>query len=133
MSEENVEIVARLRRFYEAFNRGDYDAATEIAHPAIEFIRPMGQASLHGVDALRAWMLPDAFEEQTIEALEFTVNGNSVLVRQHAQARGSGSGIDVDVDFWSVWTLDDDARATRLQFFLDQEREKALEAAGLSE
>jgi ketosteroid isomerase-like protein len=133
MSQEDPEIVARLRRFYEAFNRGDYDEATEIAHPAIEFVRPMGQASLHGVDALRAWMRPDAFEEQTFEALEFSVNGNRVLVRQRSQARGAGSGVDVDVDFWSVWTLDDDGRATRLQFYLDQERDEALEAAGLSE
>jgi ketosteroid isomerase-like protein len=133
MGERDEQVVARLRRFYEAFNRGDFDAATEIAHPAIEFVRAMGQSSLHGVDALRAWMRPDAFEQQTIEAFEFSVNGNRVLVRQCARARGAGSGIEVDVDFWSVWTLDDDGLATRLEFYLDHQRAEALEAAGLSD
>jgi ketosteroid isomerase-like protein len=133
MGERDEEIIARLRRFYDAFNRGDYDAATEVAHPAIEFVRAMGQSSLHGADALREWMRPDAFGEQQIEAFEFSVNGNKVLVRNHARGQGAGSGIEVDVDFWSVWTLDDDGLATRLEFYLDHQRVEALQAAGLEE
>jgi ketosteroid isomerase-like protein len=133
MGERDEEIIARLRRFYEAFNRGDFDAATEIAHPEIEFVRAMGQPSLRGADALREWMQPDAFEEQQIEALEFSVNGSMVLVRQHARGRGAGSGIEVDVDFWSVWTLNDDGLATQLEFYLGDQQAEALEAAGLSE
>jgi ketosteroid isomerase-like protein len=131
MGERDEEIIARLRRFYEAFNRGDFDAATEVAHPEIELVRAMGQPSLRGADALRAWMRPDAFEQQQIEALEFSVNGNNVLVRQRAQARGAGSGIEVEVDFWSVWTLNDDGLATRLQFYLSDQEAEALDAAGL--
>jgi ketosteroid isomerase-like protein len=133
MGERDEEIIARLRRFYEAFNRGDFDAATEVAHPEIEFVRAMGQPPLRGADALRAWMRPDAFEEQQIEALEFSVNGNKALVRQQARGRGAGSGIEVDVDFWSVWTLNDDGLATRLEFYLGYQQVDALEAAGLSE
>jgi ketosteroid isomerase-like protein len=131
MGERDEEIVARLRRFYGAFNRGDVEAAMELAHPAIEFVRPMG--SLHGADALRAWMRPDAFEEQRIEPSKFTVNGNRVLVRNHVRAQGAGSGIEVDVKGWSVWTLNEDGLATRSEFFLDHQRAKALEAAGLRE
>jgi ketosteroid isomerase-like protein len=131
MGERDEEIVARLRRFYEAFNRGDFEAATEVADPAIEFVRPMG--SLHGADALRAWMRPDAFGEQRIEPSEFTVNGNRVLVRNHVRAQGAGSGIEVDLKGWSVWTLNEDGLATRLEFFLDHQGAEALEAAGLSE
>jgi ketosteroid isomerase-like protein len=122
-----------LQGVYEAFNRGDFDTATEIAHPEIEFVRPAGQPPLRGADALRAWMQPDAFEEQQMEALEFSVKGNKVLVRQHSTARGAGSGIEVEVDFWAVWTLNDHGLATRLEFFLDDQEAKALEAAGLSE
>jgi ketosteroid isomerase-like protein len=133
MSERDEEIIARLRRVYEAFNRRDFDTATEIAHPEIEFVRPMGQPPLRGADALRAWMKPDAFEEQQIAALEFRVNGNRVLIRQHATGRGAGSGIEVDVDFWAVWTLNDDGLATRLEFYLDHQEAEALEAAGLRE
>jgi ketosteroid isomerase-like protein len=133
MGERDQEIVARLRRFYEAFNRGDYDAATGVAHPEIEFVRAMGQPPLHGANALREWMRPDALREQQIEALEFRVNANRVLVRQRSQARGAGSGIEVDVDFWSVWTLNDDGLATRLEFYLEDQEAEALGAAGLSE
>jgi len=133
MSAPDEEIIARLRRVYDAFNRRDFDAAIEIAHPEIEFIRPMGQPPLRGAGALRAWMQPEAFEEQRLEALEFKVNGDRILVRQRSTARGAGSGIDVDVDFWAVWTLNDDGLATRLRFYLDHQKADALEAAGLSE
>jgi hypothetical protein len=78
-------------------------------------------------------MRPDAFDEQQIDALEFSVNENKVLVRQHARGRGAGSGIEVDVDFWSVWTLDDDGLATRLEFYLGHQQLEVLEAAGLEE
>jgi SnoaL-like domain len=89
--------------------------------------------SLHGADALRGWMRPDAFEEQQIEPSEFTVNGNRVLVRNHVRAQGAGSGIEVDLKGWSVWTLNEDGLATRLEFFLDNQRAEGLDAAGLSE
>jgi ketosteroid isomerase-like protein len=133
MSERDEEIIARLRRVYEAFNRRDFDTATEIAHPEIEVVRPAGQPVLRGADALRAWMQPDAFEKQQMEALKFRVNGNRVLIRHHITARGAGSGIEVDDDGWTVWTLNDDGLATRLEFYLEHEEDKALEAAGLEE
>jgi hypothetical protein len=92
----------------------------------------MGQPPLRGAEALRAWMQPDAIEEQRLEALEFNLKDNKVLVRQRSTGRGARSGIDVDVDFWTVWTLNDDGLATRLEFFLDRQRAEALEAAGLT-
>lgn len=131
MREQDEETIARLGRFYDAFNHGDYDAAMEVVHPSIEFVREMG--TLYGADALRDWMRPEAFAEQRLEPSEFTVNGNRVLVHNHVRARGAGSGIDVDVDAWSVWTLDDAGLATRLEFFSDYQHAAALDAAGLSE
>jgi hypothetical protein len=77
-------------------------------------------------------MQPDAFEEQQLEALEFQVNGNKTLVRQRARGRGAESGIEVDVAFWSVWTLDDNGLATRLEFYLGHEQADALDAAGMT-
>lgn len=77
-------------------------------------------------------MEPEAFEDQRIEPIEFRVNGNKVLVRQHTVARGAGSGIEVDVENWAVWTLDDDGLATRIESFLIHEESEALEVAGLS-
>ena len=126
-------MIDSLRRAYEAFSRGDFDAAMEMAHPEIEFVPPGVRASLRGAAAMRAWMEPDAFEEQTIEPREFRINGNKVLVRQHAWARGAGSGIEMELDMWVVWTLNDDGLVTRVEAFLPHQEIEALEAAGLSE
>jgi ketosteroid isomerase-like protein len=126
-------MIGSLRRAYEAFSRADFDTAIEIAHPEIEFIPPGGQSSLRGADAVRAWMDPDAIEQQRVEPREFRINGNKVLVRQHTWGRGAGSGIEVEVDMWVVWTLNDDGLATRMEAFLLHQESAALEAAGLSE
>jgi limonene-1,2-epoxide hydrolase len=132
MSEENAEIIATLRGFYDAFNRRDFDAAMEMAHPEIEIVRPGGMSPLRGADALRAWMEPDAFEEQVIEPVEFTLEGDKVLVRQRMRARGAGSGIEMTVGSWAVGTVNDDGVVTRVEVFFEHEEAKALEAAGLS-
>jgi ketosteroid isomerase-like protein len=133
MPDREQEIPSRLRRTYEAYSRGDFDTAIQIAHPELEFVPPGGQSPLRGAGAVRAWMEPDALEDQRIEPSEFRVNGDKVLVRQHNRARGAGSGIEVDVETWAVWTLDDDGLATRIEGFLIHEESDALEAAGLSE
>jgi hypothetical protein len=126
-------MIDALRRAHEAFNRGDFDAAVEIAHPEVEFVPVGGQASRRGAEALRAWMEPDAFEEQRIEPLDFRIEGKKVLVRQHVQARGAGSGIDLDLKMWAVWTFDDDLLVTLIEVFLPHQESEALEAAGLRE
>jgi hypothetical protein len=126
-------MIGSLRRAYEAFSRADFDTAIEIAHPEIELVPPGGQGSYRGAAAVRAWMEPDAFEEQQIQPREFRINGNRVLVRQHTKARGAGSGIELDLENWVVWTLNDDGLATRVQNFLPHQEVEALEAAGLRE
>jgi len=133
MAKRDQEIISSLRGVYEAFNRADFDAAMEIAHPEMEFVRPGGQSSVRGAEEMRAWMEPDAFEEQVVEPLEFTVEGEKVLVHQHTRARGAGSGIEMEIDSWAVWTLDETGLATRLEFYLNHQEAEALEAAGLRE
>ncbi len=133
MADPDEEIIARLRRTYEAFNRGDFDAAIEIAHPEVEFVPPGRQESLRGAEAVRAWMEPDAFESQDIEPIDFRIEGNKVLIRQHFRVRGATSGIEMEGDLWVVWTLNDDGLATRIENYLDHQKAEALEAAGLSE
>jgi ketosteroid isomerase-like protein len=54
-----------MREGYEAFNRGDFDAATELMHPEIEFKRAEiapEAGEIRGAEAMRAWMVPDVFE-----------------------------------------------------------------------
>jgi ketosteroid isomerase-like protein len=133
LSDRDQQIIESLRRAYEAFSRGDFDTAIEIAHPDAEFVPPGRQTSLKGAAAMRAWMEPDAFEKQTLEIREFRINGNKVLVRQHAWGRGAGSGIEMELDAWVVWTLNDEGLVTRVVAFLPGEEAEAFEAAGLSE
>ena len=105
MTDEKM--IAVLRRFHDAFNRGDFEAAVQLAHPDIELVRAGGQSSIKGVAALREWMEPDAIEEQRVEPLDFRVKGDKVLVRAHVTGRGAGSGIEMDAVAYAVWTLDD--------------------------
>ena len=129
MSDE--EMLAAVRRFHDALNRDDFDAAVQLAHPDIEVVG--GLSPLKGIAALREWMEPDAFEEQRAEPLEFRVNGDKVLVREHVTGRGAGSGIEVDVVGYGVWTLDDQGLVKELRMFLPHQEAEALKAAGLSE
>ena len=129
MSEENIEAIKRV---YEAFNRADFDAALALADPQIELVRLGGLAPLTGPEALRAWLEPDAFDTQAAEPLDFRDAGNKVLVQQRLTAQGAESGIEIDIGSWSVWTLSDDGLVTRLEMFLDSERDDAFEAAGMS-
>ena len=133
MTDRDQEIISSLRRAYEAFSRADFDAAAKIAHPDIEVGLVGGQSPLRGADALRAWMEPDAIEEQRIEPREFRVSGDKVLVRQHTWGRGAGSGIELELDMWVVWTVNEEGLVTRLESFLGHQEREALEAAGLSE
>src|SRR6478752_1011692 len=125
------ESVDRLRSLYEAFNRGDFEAAVRAAHPEVELVPPGGQSPIRGGAALRAWMEPDAFEDQRFEPLEFTVNDGQVLVRHRMTGRGAGSGVEFDLTLFVVFTIDDDGRVTRLEGFLPHEEAEARKAAGL--
>ena len=131
MSDEKM--IAVLRRIHEGFNRRDFEAVVQLAHPDVELVRTGGMSSLKGVAALREWMEPDAFEEQHFEPLDFRVKGDKVLVREHVTGRGAGSGIEVDFVTYIVCALDDHGLVKEVQGFLPHEEAEALEAAGLSE
>ena len=123
-----------VRRWLEAVNREDFDAALALVHADIEFVPPGGQAPYRGAESLRRWMEPDAFREQVVQPLESVVAADrTILARQHVTARGAASGIELDVISWSVWTFDEEGLITRIEIYLDHEADKAREAAGLSE
>jgi len=128
MSEENIETV---RSIIDAYNRRDFDAMG--TDPDFVLVPPGRQSPIKGADGVRAWMEPDAFESQVIEPLEFREAENKVVVRQRSKIRGSGSGIEIDVVTWGVWTFKEAGHAVRLEVYLDHEKAKALEAAGLRE
>jgi ketosteroid isomerase-like protein len=122
------EKIERVRRLLTAINMGELDAAVELSNPDIVLIRAGGAGELRGRDELRAWMEPDAFESQVTEPLEFEVSGDRVLARVHSRARGAGSGIEIDIVAWTLYSLDEQGRITRVEIFLEREEDDARRA-----
>ena len=127
------ELIESLRRTYDAFSRGDFDFAIEIADPDVELITTGGFTSLRGADRVRAWMEPETIENVSMEPENFEVAGNNVLVRQLSRGRGVESGISLEMTFWALWTFNEAGFVTRIVAFRDDEEAKARDAAGLRE
>jgi ketosteroid isomerase-like protein len=131
MSQENVETA---RQWLKAVGSVDFDAALALVRSDIEFVPPGDQPAYRGTESIRRWMEPDAFVEQVIEPLDFTVaQDGRILGRQHIRARGAASGIEMDIITWSVWTFDESGLITRVEVFLPHEEARARKAAGLWE
>jgi ketosteroid isomerase-like protein len=95
-------------------------------------LNPIDEGPSHGPDEMRydweRWA--SAFEELRVTFEEIIDAGDQFVVVAHHQGRGRGSGIEVDARFYEVYTLRD-GKVLRVDEYT--EREKALEAAGLSE
>jgi ketosteroid isomerase-like protein len=129
MSQQNVETA---RQWLKAVGSVDFDAALALVRSDIEFVPPGDQPAYRGTESIRRWMEPDAFAEQVIEPLDFTVaEDGRILGRQHIRARGAASGIEMDIITWSVWTFDESGLITRVEVFLPHEEARARKAAGL--
>jgi ketosteroid isomerase-like protein len=102
VSQENVEVV---RRSFEAFARGDFEAAFAAHHPSTEWCTAADepdQQTYRGITGLRTFVgsLTDTWEgrfEQVMEFEAFIDCGDWVVVPWSAQLRGKGSGISVQV------------------------------------
>ncbi len=121
-------IVQTLDEIYEAFNKGNFDAAIDHAHPEIVLARAGDQSDIVGKDAVRAWMEPDAFEFQRFTTQSIEVSGNRALVELRTDAQGAGSGIEIGLDALIVWTFDDDGRITQLETFFTHQEDEARRA-----
>jgi ketosteroid isomerase-like protein len=132
MSRENVEVV---RAAIDALNRGDADAAFKDMAPDFEydFSRSIGfQPGVYKLDeARRIWEeFVGTWESARWEADEFIEADEHVVTPLTTSVRGR-DGIEVQAlrTAW-VWTFRD-GNVARITFY--QERQEALEAAGLSE
>ena len=133
MSQENVEIV---RRAFDAYNRGDIDAAVADIAPDCEF-RPTGalpgvRGVYRGPEGYRrfiAW-ISDEFEDVRVSLDGLADEGDRVLVSLTIRGRGRQSGAPTSWHLWHVWTAQE-GRLIRGQAFVDEA--EALEAAGLRE
>jgi len=132
MSTESVELI---RRGYEAFNRGDLDAAVATFDPEIEWVGPQilpdAPSAYRGHDGVRtfwaAWA--EVFEQFWVEIEEMIDAGDQIVAIVRVHGRGRDSGVDVETpSFPHVWTVRD-GRPVRMEMM--QSRREALEAVGL--
>jgi ketosteroid isomerase-like protein len=133
MSQENVEIV---RRHIETWNRRDLTAWLALYSPDAEIDWSRARGPLKGVYRGRGeretlWNeFFFTFEEAQIKTPQgFTDAGSEVVVSNTTHFRGR-EGIEVTASSTWVFTVEN-GQITRLRLF--QEREEALEAAGLRE
>ena len=132
MSQENVEIV---RAALDALNREDIDAALKDAAPdfVFDFSRSVGlEAGVYKLDQMRTFFgqwVGEMWESSRFEADEFIEAGEQVVMPLTGYHRGR-DGIEVQARGTLVWTIDNGA-ITCITYY--QERDAALEAAGLRE
>ena len=131
MPQENVEIV---RAVLEAFNRRDWDGALRDAAPGLEYDLSRAAGPNRGVyrlDQVRAIMVEFAgiWESVRIEPHEFIEAGEHVVVPWTFHAKGRDG---VEVQARVTWTFTIRDRAIE-RICMYQERQEALEAAGLEE
>jgi ketosteroid isomerase-like protein len=130
MSEGNVE---RLRDLYAQWATGNFRGGQELfaSNATFEPRTPDQRGTLRG-DAF-AIHLRDFLAQWSqfrIEAEQFAVFGDVVLVTERQHGIGKSSGIETEATFYAAWTFRD-ALAVRVCW--DTSLIAALKAAGLSE
>lgn len=119
--------VRKVLAGYEAFNRGDFDAAAEYVHPDMTWHRVAEfETPLEGRDAIRANMEPESFASQRGEVLATDVVGNCVLCHVVVHAKGAGSGIEMSDEAWNLWRI---REGLAIEFSYHKTREEAVAAA----
>ena len=132
MSQENVEIV---RRFYEAFTRGDDEAALDLYAPDARWddsrFRPegkvhRGRAGL--VELVRTWV--GTWTDYSFTLKEVLDGGDRIVAICEERGTGKGSGLEMSTRYGAVLTITG-GKITNVVIHSDSG--EALEAAGLSE
>jgi ketosteroid isomerase-like protein len=138
MSEETL---AAIKRGYEALNRGDASAMSELAGElatrdlewgAIGSF-PGGEGLYQGPDAIQAWLdaIRSEWEEFEVRLDEVLHEGEEVVVvAELLRGRARESGAEVEMRIFSTYWFEKGKLRRRAPF---TERTAALEAAGLSE
>jgi uncharacterized protein len=114
-----------LRQGYEAYGRGDIDAAMEAWADDIQWENPNAQqipnpGVYQGKDEVRRLLaeFPDDWEDLSISPDEFVEQGDTVVVLGHVEGRGKETGREVKFPFVHIWRFDD-GQVTRMQNLFD--------------
>jgi ketosteroid isomerase-like protein len=130
MAPSDQEIV---RGAFEAFARGDLDAALELCDPQIVVRDPARTgATFDGPDGLRRffeeWL--ENWEEYRSEPVEFIESGDEIFVRTVQTGRGKLSGIEINQDLFQVFRMRD---GKFVEYRLYTDRDDALASMRTSE
>jgi ketosteroid isomerase-like protein len=132
MSQENVE---NVRRGIDAWNRGDLDgwlagfAPEAEVHTTSRFPDERVYRGRAGLE--RYWAeIHETAEEVSLSITDLRARGDRVFQAMTGRGRGKRSKVPMEQPIWLVTTLRD-GLAVRVENYVD--RDKALEAAGLSE
>jgi ketosteroid isomerase-like protein len=134
MSEEHVDAV---RRSFDAWNRRDFDAWVESAHPDIEWASEVAQ-QFAGTETVyrghaemrRYWDEWHALWDVVIDLTDVRDLGDTVIALAHVRARGGASGIDLERPIAYVLEFEDGLARRATSYF---DTRAALRSVGLSE
>jgi ketosteroid isomerase-like protein len=135
MSQENVEIV---RRMNQALNTGKPEVALPLLDPDVEWeenhpVWPGLDSVYRGHEGVARWLkaaVLEPWQSFENEVLDYTDLGDHVLMLSHLRGKGRWSGVEVDMPIYNLFTMRDDKIVRRRIY---QDRDEAIEAAGLSE
>jgi ketosteroid isomerase-like protein len=130
MSRENVELV---REMQDGWNRGETAVRRDVWHPDVEFLplRSAMEGGYHGRSGVAAFVSDTLAVFETFEMkYRYAELGDRVLAWGSIHLRARGSGLETDVESAGLFDFRD-GKIARWEDF--GSREKALEAAGLSE
>jgi ketosteroid isomerase-like protein len=134
MSQENVEVV---RRFIDAYNAGELDAAVDFCAADVTVFPDASvfpeSSSLVGRDEFRGFLEETwaAWASGSVTPTEvLDIGEGRVLVRADWAATGSASGVETHTNISQIYTIRDD-QISRAEYFFDHDN--ALKAVGLAE
>jgi hypothetical protein len=123
-----TDLAQTIRETYAKYNAGDFDAVLELMDENVAWMPPPSSPEpnpLYGHDAVREYMLPNLFDEQSAEPLEIIDEGDRVLVVVRVWARGRGSGAEIDQTIFHLWHIEG-GRVVRFEVYM--ERDEAMAA-----
>jgi ketosteroid isomerase-like protein len=134
MSQENLEVV---RRYFEAFDRGDVDGWKSLLAPEVEFV-PLASDLMggprRGAEAVARTIIEFtgsfAFASYSLSPEAFYDAGDQVVAVLHRSARSARSSATMEDRFAQLFSLRDGC-IVRMRGF--RHVHEALEALGLSE
>ena len=114
-----LDVIQRIRRAYDAFNRHDMDAALEAMHPDVEWPNVMEGEMIRGREAVREyWSRQWSIVRSTVEPVEIVPCGERIAVRVRQTVRVLETGEEDVREVAHVYTMRDGATA-RMEVLYD--------------